>query len=31
MLYPLLGVVSNSHMKNSSDLLNKINNVTMEN
>ena len=31
MLPPLLGMISNSHIKNSTDLLNKINNLNMEN
>ena len=31
MLSPLLGTISNSHIRNSGDLLNKINNLNMEN
>ena len=31
ILSPLLGTISNSYIKNSSDLLNKINKISMEN
>ena len=31
MLSPLLGAISNSHIKNSGDLLNKINNLNLKN